>query len=158
MKLKLAIGAVLRTLRINRGKTQESLLDASSRPYVMGIEHGKSNISVEKLELISNGLGVSPLTFLALALSTSRGESTHELMAQAQAELDEFEASGGLNELSSQVKNGALVPRSPGRQIDQQRLEDVLKHKAEGLTQKMTSEKLGISKQTVSKLWKRDQN
>ncbi len=119
MKLRLAVGAVLRALRSKEGRTQESLLDATSRPYLMGLEHGKSNISLEKLELISTGLGISPLTFLTLALSTSRGQSTTDLLAQTQAELNKFLAAGGLDELSTQVKDGELAPRAPGRQLDQ---------------------------------------
>lgn len=156
MKLKLAVGAVLRALRGKGSRTQESLMDASSRTYLTGIEQGKSNITLEKLELISEALGVSPLTFLALALSTSKASSTDELILKTQAELEAFKAAGGLDELYAQLEDGALVSRRPGKQIDLQRLENVQRCKADGLSQKQTSEKLGISKQMVNKLWKRE--
>ncbi|EGH22107.1 Cro/CI family transcriptional regulator, partial [Pseudomonas amygdali pv. mori str. 301020] len=93
--------------------------------------------------------------FLTLALATSKGETIDSLLRQARTELDEFEADGGLDTITNQVKDGELVTRLPGRQIDSQRLENVLKCKAQGMTQKMTAESLGISKQTVNKLWTR---
>jgi DNA-binding NarL/FixJ family response regulator len=114
-------------------------------------------VTLEKLELISTTFNISPLTFLTLALATSKGESIEEVLSQTRMELDRFEASGGLDELNSEIKDGELVSRPPGRQIDLQRLENVLKCKAQGMSQKDTAAALGISKQTVHKLWKRDQ-
>jgi transcriptional regulator with XRE-family HTH domain len=157
MNLRLAVGAVLRTLRSKEKRTRESLADASSHTYLAKLEHGKSGITVEKLELISTTFGISPLTFLALALATSRGETTANLLSQARIELEEFEASYGLVEIANQLKDGELITRPPGKQMDSQRLENVLRCKAGGMSQKMTAEKLGISKQTVNKLWWRDQ-
>jgi len=73
-------------------------------------------------------------------------------------QLDRFEASGGLDQLNSEIEDGELVSRPPlGRQIDLQRLENLLRCKAQGMSQKDTATMLGISKQTVHKLWKRDQ-
>lgn len=157
MNLKLAVGAVLRTLRSKEKRTRESLADVSSHTYLARLEHGRSAVTLEKLELISTTFNISPLTFLTLALATSKGESIEEVLSQTRMELDRFEASGGLDELNSEIKDGELVSRPPGRQIDLQRLENVLKCKAQGMSQKNTAAALGISKQTVHKLWKRDQ-
>lgn len=155
MNLRLAIGAVLRTLRSKEKRTRESLAEASSHTYLAKLEHGKSGITVEKLELISETFGISPLTFLTLAVATSKGATTDSLLRQTRTELEKFEADGGLAEIANQVKDGELVARLPGRQMDSQRLENVLKCKAQGMSQKMTAETLGISKQTVNKLWTR---
>jgi len=155
MNLRLAIGAVLRTLRSKEKRTRESLAEASSHTYLARLEHGKSGVTVEKLELISETFGISPLTFLTLAVATSKGATTDSLLRQARTELEKFEADGGLDEIANQVKDGELVARLPGRQMDSQRLENVLKCKAQGMSQKMTAETLGISKQTVNKLWTR---
>lgn len=157
MNLKLAVGAVLRTLRSKEKRTRESLAEVSSHTYLARLEHGRSAVTLEKLELISTTFNISPLTFLTLALATSKGESIDDVLSQARAELDKFEASGGLVELNSEIKDGELVSRPPGRQIDLQRLENVLQCKAQGMSQKDTAQALGISKQTVHKLWKRDQ-
>lgn len=156
MNLKLAIGAVLRTLRSKERRTRESLVDAGSTTYLGRLEDGKSSISIDKLELISETFGISPVTLLTLAVATGKAKTIQEILSQVRTELDAFEASGGLNELNTQIKDGELVPRRPGKPIDLQRLENVLRCKSEGMSQKMTAETLGISKQTVHKLWNRD--
>lgn len=45
-----------------------------------------------------------------------------------------------------------LLPRKPGKLIDECRLRKVHQLKAEGLSQKQIAEKFGISKQTVHDL------
>lgn len=160
MTLKLAVAAVLRTLRSGQRLTNESVNDATSRQYLTQLEHGKSSISLEKLQAISTALGMSPLTFIALALSVSSDghPQPQALLESAQAELDEFEKSGGLEALQQQYHHGAVASRRPGRPVDQDRLMSVLRCKADGLTQSATAQKLGISKQTVHELWKREVN
>lgn len=158
MTLKLGVAAVLRTLRSGQRLTNESVNDATSRQYLTQLEHAKSSISLEKLQAISTALGMSPLTFIALTLSVSNEESApaKTLLKTAQAELEEFERAGGLEALQQQYRQGAVASRRPGRPVDQDRLKSVLRCKAEGLTQSATAQKLGISKQSVHELWKRE--
>ena len=156
MTLKLGVAAVLRTLRSRQRLTIESVNDATSRQYLTQLEQAKSSISLEKLQAISTALGMSPLTFIALTLSVTGGESAHGLLKDAQVELDEFEKSGGFEALQKQFSQGAVASRRPGRPVDQDRLRSVLRCKADGLTQSATAQKLGISKQTVHELWKRE--
>ncbi|SOS36178.1 Cro/CI family transcriptional regulator [Pseudomonas syringae group genomosp. 3] len=156
MNLKLAIGAVLRTLRSKEGRTRESLVEAGSTTYLGRLEDGKSSISIDKLELISETFGISPVTILTLAVATGRVETIQEVLARVRTELDAFEASGAFAELGDQIKDGELVARRPGKPIDHQRLENVLRCKSEGMSQKLTADTLGISKQTVHKLWNKE--
>lgn len=156
MTLKLAVAAVLRALREQERRTQESLMGASDRRYVNKLEHGAYNLSLEKLRSICLDIGVSPLTFLTLTLAIADGESVSDVLARAKSELDDFESIGGLHELERQLSDGVLVTRRPGKRPDPQRLKDVLRCKGEGMTQKATAELLGIPKQTVHDLWKRD--
>lgn len=156
MTLKLAVAAVLRVFRSRSSRTQESLSDAGSRTYLADLEQGRYGITLEKLHTISPALEISPITFLTLVLSTSEGSSTQELLSQAQAELQHFEESGGMEQLQAQISQGALVARRPGRQVDQDKLRRILECKSQGMTQKATAEALGMPKQTVHDLWKRD--
>ena len=48
-----------------------------------------------------------------------------------------------------------LLPRKPGKLIDECRLRKVHQLKAEGLSQKQTTEKFGFSKQAAHDLWHR---
>lgn len=156
MTLKLGVAAVLRTLRSEQSITLESVNDATSRQYLTALEQGKSSISLEKLQAISTALGMSPLTFLTLTLSVTDGEPARALLKRAQAELDDFEKTGGIAALERQVSLGAVASKRPGRPVNQERLRNVLQCKAEGMTQSATAQKLGISKQRVHELWKRE--
>ncbi|KPY96083.1 Cro/CI family transcriptional regulator [Pseudomonas syringae pv. spinaceae] len=156
MSLKLALAAVLRTLRRRGRLSQESLNYGSSRTYMFRLEKGASTVTLDKLESICAGLEISPLTFLALTLSAKSGDSTQMLLQRVQAELDEFEHSGGSEVLKAEVAAGAVVERRPGKPVDPEKLKKVLQCKAEGMSQKMASEMLGIPKQTVHDLWRRD--
>ena len=157
MSLKLALAAVLRTLRRQGRHSQESLNYGSSRTYMFRLEKGASTVTLDKLESICAGLGISPLTFLALTLSANSGDSTQMLLQKVQTELDEFEHFGGSELLRAEVAAGAAIERRPGKPVDPEKLQRVLQCKAEGMTQKLTSETLGIPKQTVHDLWRRDE-
>lgn len=156
MSLKLALAAVLRTLRRQGRHSQESLNYGSSRTYMFRLEKGASAVTLDKLESICAGLGISPLTFLALTLAAKSGDSPKALMQKIQAELDEFERSGGSEILKAEVAARAVVERRPGKPVDPEKLQKVLQCKAKGMSQKMTSDTLGIPKQTVHDLWRRD--
>ena len=155
MSLKLALAAVLRVLRGRKGLSQEGLAQAASRTYLATLERGESSVSLDKLYLLSNALDLSPMTLLALTLSTCDDEPLEAILSRMTKELTNYEQSGLLNELKSQLQGDALVARNPGKRVDLEKLRQVRQCKAEGLTQKLTAEKVGLSKQTVHDMWHR---
>ena len=64
--LKKAFGERLRTIRKDRGLSQESLAMAGEldRTYVGGVERGERNISLVNIHKIADALDVSPREFL----------------------------------------------------------------------------------------------
>ncbi|WP_336333799.1 helix-turn-helix transcriptional regulator [Pseudomonas putida] len=154
MDNKLAFAAALRAMRASKGMTQEMLARATSRPYVGRLEKGESTPSVEKLQALSEALGISPLTLLALMLSVQEDQPTSAVLARLKQDLTQFEKAGGPQLLQRQVADGQLVPRTTGVPMDADRLADVLRHKAAGFTQKETAVRLGISTSTVHDMWK----
>lgn len=155
MPLKLAFAAVLRALRSRKGLSQEGLSEAGTRTYLAKLEKGESGITLDKLDLLSQALGSSPLTLLALTLAIRENESLESVLGRLTAELSQHQQAGLMDELKAQLQDEALVARKPGKPVDENRLRHVLQHKAEGLTQKQIAEKLGLSKQTVHDLWHR---
>src|ERR1700712_3916849 len=129
MSLKLALAAVLRTLRRQGRHSQESLNYGSSRTYMFRLEKGASAVTLDKLESICAGLGISPLTFLTLTLSANSGDSTQMLLQKVQAELDEFEHSGGSELLRTEVAAGAALERPPRKPVDPEKLQEGLQGK-----------------------------
>ncbi len=63
--LLLQLGAAIRSIRHERGLSQEGLADKAGldRTYVGGIERGERNFSILNLEKISKALGVNVSTF-----------------------------------------------------------------------------------------------
>jgi transcriptional regulator with XRE-family HTH domain len=53
---------------------------ASSRGYMLKLEHGLSSPTVDKLIAISDAMGVSPLTLFTLTLSVDSGEPIDALV------------------------------------------------------------------------------
>lgn len=80
MTLKASFATVLRALRAKRNISQREFADTTSRTYLSKLEAGKSSITLDKLQQLSDRLGLSPLTLLTLTISESTGESTTELV------------------------------------------------------------------------------
>lgn len=99
MTLKASFASVLRSLRSKRNITQRDFADTTSRTYLSKLELGKSSITLDKLEQVSERLGVSPLTLMTLTLSEDTGESAVDLISKLSAELADLQQDGGLTGL-----------------------------------------------------------
>ena len=64
----LAFGARLRSLRLEKGLTQEALADAGGLhwTYVGQIERGQRNLTYKNIIRLATGLGVSPSELVAV--------------------------------------------------------------------------------------------
>lgn len=59
-KLRVALGAVIKDLRKQRGLSQDAFADLVGlhRTYIGGVERGERNLSIDNLEKISSSLAV----------------------------------------------------------------------------------------------------
>ena len=158
MSLKVPFAAVLRILRGWKGLTQEGFPEKSSRQYLGGLEQGKSSITVDKLYALSQAMGLSPATILALTMAIEGDQDVEVVLQRIAEELRAFENSGGLAEAKAQIEHGLLVGRPAGIAVNAELLKNVLQCKAKGMTQKETSLELGVSKVTVHRYWKHDRS
>lgn len=99
MALKTSFANVLRAIRGTRNLTQRQLGDSTSRTYLSKLEAGKWSITIDKLDQLSQGLNLSPLTLLTLTVSEDTGEPAGELIARLNAEILELQRDGGLANL-----------------------------------------------------------
>ncbi|MCE1004384.1 sigma-70 family RNA polymerase sigma factor [Pseudomonas sp. NMI1173_11] len=106
------------------------------------------------LEQICERLEVDPVALLAMACCHARQESLPAYTAHLQAELAKLEAMGVFSSMPSHFKDGVLRTGKAGkRPIPLAKIEAVYNCKAEGLSQKETAIKLGMSTTTVHKIW-----
>lgn len=67
MNLRQSLATAIRTVRKNRGLTQEDFGIVSSRTYLSSLERGLKSPTVDKLEEIAGVLDVHPATILLMA-------------------------------------------------------------------------------------------
>lgn len=103
MTLKTSFASVLRALRSKRNITQRDFADTTSRTYLSKLEQGKSSITLDKLEQVSERLGLSPLTLLTLTLSEDTGQPAKDLISKLSEELADLQRDGGLAGLKISV-------------------------------------------------------
>ncbi|WP_367237322.1 helix-turn-helix transcriptional regulator [Pseudomonas sp. Rh2] len=95
MSLKSSFSIVLRALRSKRNITQRDFGD-TSRTFVSKLEGGKSSLTLDKLDQVSQRLELSPLTLLTLTLSLNTGKSSAELIEQLRLEIENLDGDGGV--------------------------------------------------------------
>lgn len=84
--LNAAFGKALRQLRKQKGLTQEAFEPTTVRTYISNLERGVHSPSLEKVESMSEVLGVSPAVLLSLTLMNAQG------LTDVQAFLAELES------------------------------------------------------------------
>ncbi|GLO16755.1 MULTISPECIES: helix-turn-helix domain-containing protein [Pseudomonas] len=94
MTLKSSFANVLRVLRSQRNITQRGFADTTSRTYLSKLETGRSSLTLDKLEQLSERLEVSPLTLVALTLSEDTGQTANELLVRTRNEIRALESHG----------------------------------------------------------------
>jgi transcriptional regulator with XRE-family HTH domain len=99
MSLKTGFATVLKAIRTSRGLTHKNMSSASSRGYMLKLEHGLSSPTVDKLIAISDAMGVSPLTVFTLTLSVESGQPVDSLVQRFKADVADLEANGALKGL-----------------------------------------------------------
>lgn len=88
-ELKRALGAALKSYRLNRNLSQETL--GASQAYISDLERGRASASLDKIEKISSVLGVHPASvILAGYLSTENETSSEELLERIRSELEQI--------------------------------------------------------------------
>lgn len=153
--LKPALAAVVRAVRENLGLTQESLAHAASRTYLSRIENGESNPTIEKFGELAEALGMSPLSLLALVVSTRDNTTASAALSKAAAELETIEAQVSTDDIKAHLAGTMIQKRPPARPADVDKLEKVLECKDAGLSKAETARRLGLTRSTVGFLWQR---
>lgn len=87
MELNIAFGQALKRLRKSSRKTQEDFSVVSSRTYLSTLERGLKSPTIDKVDEISNLMGIHPLTLLAATYLLKNEIALAELVRMMQEEL-----------------------------------------------------------------------
>ena len=119
MTLKSSFATVLRAIRSKRNITQRQFADTTSRTYLSKLEGGRSSITLDKLDQLSERLRLSPLTLLALTLSEESGKPAISLVETLKAEIELLQQEGGLPGLTSLSRSASSfsAERLPSRSL-----------------------------------------
>ena len=90
MNLRQSLATAIRTVRKNKGLTQEDFGVISSRTYLSSLERGLKSPTVDKLEEIAEVLGMHPATILLMAYAiqtppSERDSFINEVAGQAKS-------------------------------------------------------------------------
>ena len=153
MPLRAPLAAVLRLLRSSRGLSQEDFQGVIETRHIHNLEHGKSSVTLDTLEKLAAVLEVDPVALLAIASSYERGMTAKDYVKQIASEVTKLEKLGVIDKMLGEFEDGQLVTLQPGKRSSTENRTAILNCKAEGRSQKETSELLGLAKSTVSRVW-----
>ncbi len=131
------------------------MAQATSRTYLTKIESAQSTPSLDKFIELAAVLELSPVALMALVVATRDDEPASHLFAKASEELKALQERVSPDEIAVHIAGSEVLKRPPARPADLNKLQKVQECKKTGLTQAETARQLGISRSTVSFLWKR---
>ena len=153
MSLKKEIAGAIRAIRTTRGLDYGDLAEVSVKANIGKLEQGRSNITLEKLNELSEALEFDSVALFAICVAMQNGEPYEVTLDRARAQLEMFRAEGGEELLLSQFVDNELVKRPRGKPGNAKNAEAVRGLKAAGLSQAQVIEKLGLARSTVHRYW-----
>ena len=155
MPLRDPLAAVIRLVRSARGLAKEDFHGQLDAKHVYNLEHAKTSVTLDTLEILAERLNIEPLALLAVAASYEKQQSPEDFLKYLNEEIKTLKDLGVLEGLPTQFLDGALKPRLPGQRTPPEKVDAVLRCRAHGLTQKQASEILGMPTSTVGRIWNR---
>jgi DNA-binding CsgD family transcriptional regulator len=157
MELRTAFAGVLRALRVIRRAKYADVSDATHRRKVSALENAQTSITLEQFADLAESLGISPVAMLSLCIAHQEGKQPLEVMREAEVEVSDFHAGGGMEALSEQFDgNGSLIKRGRGKPLKAENERAVLDLKAVGATQQQAAAQLGLALSSVREYWKKN--
>lgn len=117
MTLKTSFATVLKAIRNKRNVSQRDFGD-TSRTYLSKLEGARSSITLDKLDQVSQRLGLSPLTLMTLTLSAETGKPATDLISHLRLEIESLARDGGMPGLEMAME-GIVAPMSRKAQTTQ---------------------------------------
>jgi transcriptional regulator with XRE-family HTH domain len=157
MPLRDPLAAVIHLVRLARGLTREDFQGQLDATHVFKLENSRSSVTLDTLEMLATTLDVHPLALLVVAASFEAHQSPEDFLKYLNKETKKLKDLGIVEELPTQFKDGVLIPRKPGKRTAKEKVDAVLRCRADGMTQKQASDTVGLPTSTVNRIWWRSQ-
>ncbi|WP_419793336.1 Fis family transcriptional regulator [Pseudomonas palleroniana] len=144
------LGQILREIRVAQGLSREDCSDILNRDHLAKIEQGRLALTVVKFRSLSEFLGISQSLVLFAVEARLSGQNLDEYLAHSDLQLKQHIATG---KLSSAVYQDAFRGVRGKRAADTR--EAILKLQADAVPKYMVVRKLGVSRSTVDRYWKK---
>lgn len=148
------IAAAIRTIRRMRALAYEDLADVSVRRSISSLEQAQVNVSVGKLAELASALDFDFVALIAICMALREDSAPEIILDRASSALAAFSTEGGMVQLHSQLIDGKVTRRSPGKPANAENMTAVANLRAQGFSQAEVTKKLGLSKSTVNRYWK----
>ncbi|UST68624.1 resolvase [Pseudomonas moraviensis] len=148
------IAAAIRTIRSMKALGYEDLADVTVRRSISSLEQAQVNVSVGKLAELAKALDFDFVALITLCVALREDAPPEKIIERASNALAEFSSKGGIVQLRSQLTDGKVTPRSPGKPANARNIAAVKNLRSRGFSQAETSKELGLSKSTVNRYWK----
>lgn len=132
----------------------EDLADVSVRRSISSLEQAQVNVSVSKLAELAKALDFDFVALVAICVALSENTAPEKIIERSSNTLAEFSSQGGFVQLRSQLAEGKIKPRSPGKPANAKNIAAVTHLRSQGFSQAQISKELGLSKSTVSRYWR----
>lgn len=155
-----SLAAVLRLARAARGVSRDTLYDlAKIEPRNLhNLENARLGVTLEMLEKVAEGLGFNPIALLIAASSYDAQLSVLQSLEALEWELERMTSLGIIEAIPKHFLEGKLIPEEAGKRTPAEKVQRAIQYRDEGISQKETALKLGLSVATVSRIWRRTNN
>ncbi|WP_247256900.1 helix-turn-helix domain-containing protein [Pseudomonas moorei] len=153
MPLRDSLAAVIHLVRLARGLTKDDFPGQLDAKHVYNLENAKSSATLDTLEMLAETLEVEPLALLVIAASFEKYQTPEDFLKYLNKETKKLKDLGVVEGLPAQFKDGVLIPRKTGMRTPKEKIEAVLRCRADGMTQKQASDIVGIPTSTVNRIW-----
>jgi len=109
------IAAAIRTIRSMKALGYEDLADVTVRRSISSLEQAQVNVSVGKLAELAKALDFDFVALVAICVAVREDTAPEKIVERASNALAEFSSQGGIMQLRSQLTEGKITPRSPGK-------------------------------------------
>ncbi|MFL1526306.1 helix-turn-helix domain-containing protein [Pseudomonas sp. O230] len=155
MIMRESLAAVLRLVRSARGLSKEDLQEQIDPKHLYNLENAKTGITLDMLNTTSSALSVDPLALLVVASCFDKKLSLDDALERLRIEIKSLIDLGVVKGLPEQFVDGSLVPSKAGQRSSLEKIEAVLRCRAQGMTQKEASAVLGVPTSTVNRIWRK---